>query len=95
MSILKPRRKVAVALKYDAEKDAAPKVLLKARDAFVKKAIDLAREHNIAVYEDPDLAALLSTLPEGREIPTDLYGAVAEVLAYCYYLNGEMKETSD
>jgi flagellar biosynthetic protein FlhB len=43
----------------------------------------------VPVVENPPLARLLyKSVPIGRDIPRDLYRAVAEVLAYVYSLKG-------
>ena len=82
----KARRK-AVALRYDAEKETAPRVVAKGMGLVAERIIEIARENGVAMYEDPDLVALLSTLQLEQEIPDELYRAVAEVLAFVYRLN--------
>jgi flagellar biosynthesis protein len=51
-----------------------------------EEIIRRAREAGVPVTEDPRLAAVLSQLDIGRVIPSELYTAVAEVLAYVYGL---------
>jgi flagellar biosynthesis protein len=80
-----PKR--AVALRYDAEKDAAPKVVAKGKGAIADRILALAREHNVAVREDPALVTVLSKLDLDREIPPQLYAAVAAILAFLYRAN--------
>jgi len=53
---------------------------------LARRIIQEAEQHQVPVYEDPDLARLLSMLPLDSEIPPDLYAAVAEVLAFIYTL---------
>jgi type III secretory pathway component EscU len=53
---------------------------------LARRIIQEAEQHQVPVYEDPDLASLLSMLPLDPEIPPDLYAAVAEVLAFIYTL---------
>ena len=74
----------AVALKYEKSKDRAPKVVAKGRKKLAEKIIEMAREHNIEIYEDSDLVELLYSLDFYEEIPEELYSAVAEILAYVY-----------
>lgn len=81
-----PRRK-AVALRYDAEQDAAPKVVAKGAGVLADRIVAIAREHGVQVQEDPDLTALLAKLDLGAPIPEALYRAVAEILAYVYRVN--------
>jgi len=75
----------AIALKYDQESSAAPIVLAKGADLVAQRIKEIAREHNIQIYEDKKLAqALYKQVDVGGEIPRELYGAVAEVLAFVY-----------
>jgi flagellar biosynthetic protein FlhB len=76
----------AVALQYE-EVDPAPRVVAKGKDRIAQRIRELAREHDVPVVEKPSLARLLYKECEiGQIIPTVLYEAVAEVLAYVYSL---------
>jgi len=77
-------RKKAAALRYKAREDTAPKIVAKGSGAIAGKIISIAKEHKIPVKDDPQLAEVLSALDLYQEIPTDLYKAVAEVLAFVY-----------
>lgn len=81
--------RLAVALEYAED---APRLLAVARGMLYDTMIAIARSHGITIYEDPDLAQVLSRLPPGSEIPVPLFAAVAEVLAYCYRVNAAFKE---
>lgn len=75
----------AVALSYRREKMAAPVVVAKGADFLAKKIREIAREHQVTLIENPPLArALYNTTDIGQAIPSDLYQAVAEILAYVY-----------
>jgi flagellar biosynthetic protein FlhB len=77
----------AVALRYKTDKDRAPRVLVKGRRGAAGHIRELARKAGIPILERPPLTRLIFKLvPEGREIPAQLYQAVAEVLAYIYRL---------
>lgn len=77
----------AVALRYRAGKDQAPRVLCKGRGLAAQRIRDLARENGIPIVAEPPLTrAIYKVVPEGREIPSALFKAVAEVLAYVYRL---------
>ena len=80
----------AVALRYDKDKDAAPRVIAKGRGDIAKKIIEIADAHNLPLYEDKNLIQILEALDLETEIPPDLYRAVAEVLAFVYRLNGRI-----
>jgi len=79
----------AVALLYDKEKASAPQVVASGKGKIAEKIIELAREAGVHIQEDPDLIELLAKIPVGEEIPTELYQAVAEILAFVYQLNGK------
>jgi len=79
--------KKAVALRYDREKDRAPHVVAKGRGAVAEKIMALAREADVPLRNDPDLALMLEALDLDAEIPPQLYRAVAEILAFVYRLN--------
>ncbi len=73
----------AVALEYRRDKSAAPIVVAKGRDLVAAKMRAIAREHSVPIIENPPLArALYKGAEVGDTIPSDLFGAVAEVLAY-------------
>lgn len=73
----------AVALKYDREKAEAPLVVAKGADLMARRIREKALESNIHIMENKPLArALYDTVDVGREIPPELYQAVAEIFAY-------------
>ena len=80
-------RRKAVALRYDAARDAAPRVVAKGAGRLAERIIEIAQQYRLHVHEDPDLVAVLAKLDVDAEIPEDLYRAVAEVLAFVYRLN--------
>jgi len=89
----KLKQNKAVALKYKALEDTAPKVVAKGRGKVAEKIIQIAKEHDIYVHEDPDLIEVLSQLDLREEIPPDLYVVVAELLAFIYSLNRQKKSS--
>lgn len=77
----------AVALKYEEDKNGAPRVLAKGTGLIAAKIRELAAEHRIPTLEAPPLARALHQHVElGQEIPAELYTAVAEVLAWVFQL---------
>jgi flagellar biosynthetic protein FlhB len=73
----------AVALQYSRHTMAAPVVVAKGQDLLAGRIRALAREHGVPIVENPPLArALHKHADVGDSIPADLFGAVAEVLAY-------------
>ncbi|MFZ5352065.1 MAG: flagellar biosynthesis protein FlhB [Bacillota bacterium] len=80
----------AVAVKYDADVASAPLVIGKGKDLIAQKIKDIAKEHKIPVVENKPLAqALYKSVDIGKEIPAELYKAVAEVLAFVYSLKNK------
>jgi flagellar biosynthesis protein len=84
--------KQAVALRYDQEKDAVPRVVASGRGNLAERIISTAREHGVEVHEDPDLVAMLTKLQVDEYIPEKLFLAVAEVMAYVYRVNHRLDE---
>ncbi len=79
----------AVALRYDRQKEHAPRVLAKGKGELARRIVDKAREHGIPLYRDDDLVEVLAALELDTEIPGELYRAVAEVMVFVYKLNGK------
>ncbi len=77
----------AIALKYDKAKMHAPQVVAKGQRLVAQRIKEKAKEHNVPTVENKPLArSLFSSVEIGEEIPGELYGAVAEVLAFVYRL---------
>ncbi|ABF91921.1 MULTISPECIES: EscU/YscU/HrcU family type III secretion system export apparatus switch protein [Myxococcaceae] len=80
---------IAIALKYDKEKDGAPRVVAKGMRLKAEKIREIAREHNIPLMRNVNLANALYRVEVGQEVPEELYDAVAEVLNFVYELQRE------
>jgi flagellar biosynthetic protein FlhB len=77
----------AVALRYDALKMRAPRVVAKGTDLVALAIRRVAELHKVPVFESPPLArALYRNVDIGKEIPGGLYVAVAQVLTYIYQM---------
>jgi flagellar biosynthetic protein FlhB len=82
----------AVAIRYDDASMNAPRVIAKGADLIAMKIRDVAREYKVPVLQSPMLARALYAHAEiDDEIPSALYTAVAQVLAYVYQLKAAMK----
>lgn len=81
------KRQQAVAVRYKAAEDSAPRVVAKGQGLIAERILEIARAEGIHIQEDPDLVGLLSKLDISSAIPEELYKAVAEVLAFVYRLN--------
>lgn len=85
--------KQAIALEYDPN-DIAPKVIATGSGHVAERILDEAKKENIPIHEDEKLAATLSKLDVGENIPPELYEVVAEILVFVDAmdkLKGKMK----
>ncbi len=79
----------AVAIRYDTATMAAPKVVAKGKNWLALRIREVALRNQVPIVENPPLAqALYKSVEVGQDIPTHLYQAVAEVLAYIFRLLG-------
>ena len=78
----------AVALKYDENQYNAPIVVAKGMNQIAQKIKKIARENSVHIVQNPPLArSLYAQVEVEKPIPEELFGAVAEVLAYVYKMN--------
>jgi flagellar biosynthesis protein len=85
-----PPRTQAVALHYSGR--GAPRVVAKGSGLVADNIITTARAHGVPLDEDPALANALSRVDLGREIPRELYVAVAQVLAFAWSINKKVEK---
>jgi flagellar biosynthesis protein len=78
--------RAAVALKYDGEK--APTISATGTHELAEEIIRIAREHNVPLYENAELASILARLSLNEEIPESLYRVIAEILAFAFHIRG-------
>ncbi|TWI53893.1 flagellar biosynthesis protein [Pseudomonas duriflava] len=79
--------KSAIALVYDGKN--TPTLTAKGEDDLAEAILALAREHDVPIYENPDLVRLLARLELGDAIPEVLYRTMAEIIAFAWYLKGK------
>lgn len=77
----------AVALYYDSAENVAPKVVAKGRGHVAERILELAQNSGVPVYQNKTLVNMLIALEIDREIPPDLYRAVAEIMAHVYRID--------
>ena len=85
------REKQAVAVRYDAEREHAPRVVAIGRGSVAEAILAAAAEHEIPIEEDEALLGLLAESEVGEEIPPELFEAVAELLTWLYRLEGRLR----
>jgi len=78
----------AVALAYDENAQAAPKVVAKGTEAVAARIRALAEDSGVPLVANPPLARALFKLELETEIPAEHYQAVAEIIAYVWRLRG-------
>ncbi len=84
---------VACALKYDAETMDSPVLVAKGAELFAKEIKEIAIAHDVPVIENPPVARAIYRLVEvNRQIPPDLYKAVAEILIFVYNSKKQKQE---
>ena len=87
---------IACAIKYDEQKMESPMLVAKGTELFAHKIKEIAREHNIPVIENPPVARALFRLVDiNRQIPPDLYKAIAEILIFVYKLKKTTKQEQE
>jgi flagellar biosynthetic protein FlhB len=76
---------VAVALKYDDQKNKAPIVMAKGADLVAARIREIAEEHNIEIVQNiPVARALYENVEIEDEIPPEMYMAIAEILSFVF-----------
>jgi flagellar biosynthetic protein FlhB len=82
----------AVALQYQRETMAAPRVVAKGAALIAQRIREIAEENAVPIMENPPVArALYATVEVEQEVPPELYVAVAEVFAFIYNLKAKRK----
>lgn len=89
---MKHIKKKAAALRYDQDKELAPKVVASGEGLIAENILKKAKENDVPMLEDGSLVELLAELNINETIPEELYQAVAEVFAFIYKADGEAKK---
>ena len=82
---------IAVAIKYDTDRDQAPKVVAKGMRVHAEKIKELAKHYGVPILRNVPLAQALNKLDIDEEVPEELYEAVAEVLSFVYKIREEQE----
>ena len=82
----------AVALKYKAYEDLAPKVVAKGKGEIAKKIIEKAKKFDVPLFQNETLVNMLMDVEVNEEVPPKLYEAVVKVFVWLYEIEkkGEM-----
>ncbi len=84
-----PKKLKAVALRYDAAKEDAPRVVANAQGHMAEQVIRIAMDNGITIRQDSDLVEILGKLDIDTLIPVEAFAAVAEILSYIYRTQGK------
>jgi len=76
----------AVALKYKAYEDLAPKVIAKGKGEIARKIIEKAKKFDIPTFQNEEIANILLNVETGKEVPPKIYEAVVEVFIWLHNL---------
>ncbi len=79
----------AAAIKYNAVKDAAPRIVALGRGYVAERMVEEAERNRVSVMQDEKLSHVLHQLSVGDEIPEALYRVVAEILVFVYRMDGK------
>ncbi len=82
--------KKAVALRYRDDEDSAPRVIAKGEGTVAQRIREVAQESGVPLYEDDALVEVLAQIELDREVPPELYKAVAEVMSWVYKANSNL-----
>jgi flagellar biosynthesis protein FlhB len=86
---------LSVAIRYNVDQMASPQVIAKGGDHMAMRIREIARQHNIPIVENVPLArSLYKTVKLGDYVPTSMYKAVAEILAFAYKLKRKEQAVS-
>ncbi len=84
---MKHFQKKAATLSYNQTKDSAPRVTAQGRGLTAENIIQVAKNNEIPILEDPSLVEILQDVNINETIPDELYEVVAEVYAFIYQLD--------
>jgi flagellar biosynthesis protein len=85
-------REKVVALRYKEDDSRAPTVVAKGEGDIARKIKEIARKEGIPIHRDDDLVELLAQIEIDREIPPELYSAIAEILSWIYKANTTLEK---
>lgn len=85
------KQREAIALLYEGGPD-APKITAKGEGELAEQIVQLALDYEVPIYENADLASLLTRMELGDQIPESLYRTIAEIIAFAWHLKGKTPE---
>ena len=86
------KRKQAIALQYNPEKDETPKIVASGKGVAAENMIRTAEENSVPIHKDAQVAQSLGLFALGEEIPPELYGVVAQILIFVSDMDENMAQ---
>lgn len=86
------KKEKAVAIRYNSERENAPRIIAKGQGAVAKKIKEMGEENHIPIVEDQHLIDGVDHVEIGEEIPLELYEVMAQILAFVYQMKDEAKK---
>ena len=83
------KRKQAAAIRYDPDRQNAPVLTARGEGHMAEKILEIAREENIPVIQDPVFTGQLMGMEPGSELPEELYEAAARIVAFVWRMRQE------
>ena len=87
--------KKASALKYSASTNNAPTVVANGSGYLANNIIQIAKDNDIPIKKDEDLVEMLSQIELNKEIPVEMYKAVAEVFSFIYNITNDKRDENE
>lgn len=84
----------AAALKYSPDENEVPEIVALGKGDTAEKILKKAKDNNIPLYENAELAHALNKLNIGDEITPELYEIVAEILVFVADVDSEYAKIS-
>ncbi|MCB1140695.1 MAG: EscU/YscU/HrcU family type III secretion system export apparatus switch protein [Leptospiraceae bacterium] len=81
---------IGVALQFIRGEDRAPRIIASGEGVLGDLIKSIAEKNGVPIIKDPDLSRVLSGLPVDKEIPENLYKAVANIFQYVYKLEKDL-----
>lgn len=88
---MKETPKQAVALRYRQGEDPAPVVLAKGKGLVAEAIMQLALQSKVPIVKEEALVKFLEPTEVGQTVPAEAYHLAAEVIAFVWKLDRQMK----
>lgn len=88
-----PKKKKAVALRYEMNQNKAPIVIASGYGEVAQKIIHIGEKHGIPIYQDDQASSILCMLKLGQTIPEELYSLIASLyIEFVHFAENNLKK---